>query len=124
MCRHRGDAEGGAEVERRPVRQRERPLGGHDREVRRRPERAAVLGEDQPDAVTDREARHAVSQGVDDAGAVLVRGHLVEGRQRTGWAFQSVGLTPERMIAHPDLTGRGCRHGSLDEVENRRGSGL
>ena len=57
--------------------------------------RPLVLGQHQPDPVTDRESVDPGADRVDDAGAVLAGRHLVEPEQFCR-RFQSVGFTPAR----------------------------
>ena len=97
-----GHAEAGAEVEGlragQRVGQADDPVPVNHAVLGGRAERQPVLAEVHPDPVAGRQAWHALAERVDDARAVLARGHLGErhGRGTPARAFQSVGFTPAR----------------------------
>ena len=70
---HRRNAERRSNLEGYVVGQPDGLRGGNDNEFRRRPESAATLRHVDPDALADARRRHARTDGVDDARAVLMR---------------------------------------------------
>ena len=123
---HRGDAEARGDVEADAVGQAHDAVGGHDGELLGGAGGALVGGEEQPDAVADSQPVDALADGVDDAGAVLVRHHLPErqGRPAAARAFQSVGFTPEtatrtRTSPAPGVAARGRRAVRTEESPGR-----
>ena len=79
-------AERRADVVRRGVGQAHHAFGRHHGVLGGSADRPVVLGEEDPDPVTGREAGDAVAHLVDDPGAVLAGHDLVEGQRRRGGA--------------------------------------
>ena len=117
---HRGHAQARRDVEADAVGQPHRPARGHDRELLRRPRRALVSSEEEPDAVADLQIGDVRADGVDDTGAVLVRHDLVVARAA---CRPPPGLPVRRVDARhgdadPDLVGSGHCRLTVDEFED------
>lgn len=115
---HRGDAEARGNVGSDAVGQAHDVLGREHCRLLRGAGRAAVRGEVHPDAIADRQVLDVLADRIDDAGAVLVRYHLVEGEIAISARLPVGRIHARREDADADLVGAGRPLLPVDEGED------
>jgi hypothetical protein len=121
--RHRWYSEAGGDVEADSVRKPDDTFRGHGREFLSCAGGAAVCGEIQPHPVTRCEIGNVGTDGVDNAGTVLVRDDLGKGDALTRAGLPVGGVHAGDGDADSHLARTGSCNFPVDEREHRRGAG-